>query len=530
MTREAFKCHCENTLGLTKEEWEPWWGEFLDNPDIERDEKGFRGRQQLWIPNAHMNRSREKRTGVTDEVNTGQNPIKKPEEHDVEVLKDHVHNQNRGFGDDFIRKAHGDRTQLNAALTKASPCKRSAEHSKDPKETAGGPEASPSKRTRTRKISCVERDAPKLFKAMSQDVKKFEKLEETAVQKFFKAVVELMRIPEAEKRADPALMSYTRTLQFRAQLFMKWLDNTYIVKLFDTFNPELPDKCDVEGFDVMHMLPDNTSFGYREPAAGQPASSSSGSSLDGLALTDGYIKTATMTQLLKGNPARKPFKEPIEAACTKASLNADTHEVFNQQTIKDLQKFMKMWDEKISAATDLLNATIQSSTDVQVHSSGKRKEKQRDASKAQKDKQSAALAEVREEAKRQAEAIRLKHAPPTEKTLHPVFQAEWSEVGMPEVVVHNVRPPQDNMYDEPFLVRDSEQVKLCLGNDDVQKGLMQFAAKYKKEKTIKDTGRGQEPIQEKQGKSVVQDIFVIIIIIIIVYHYDYYYYYCHYCY
>ena len=184
MTREAFKCHCENTLGLTKEEWEPWWGEFLDNPDIERDEKGFRGRQQLWIPNAHMNRSRQRTTGVTDEVNTGQNPIKKPEEHDVEVLKDHVLNQNRGFGDDFIRKAHGDRTQLNAALTKASPCKRSAEHSKDPKETAGGPEASPSKKARTRKITCLERDAPKLFTAMTQGVKKFEKLEENVVHMF----------------------------------------------------------------------------------------------------------------------------------------------------------------------------------------------------------------------------------------------------------------------------------------------------------------------------------------------------------
>ena len=73
MTREVFKTYCEDTLGLEKEEWEGWWDELYNEPRVERNRKGFRGREQLWIPLGEE-RSGRRIKGVADIVQESNQP------------------------------------------------------------------------------------------------------------------------------------------------------------------------------------------------------------------------------------------------------------------------------------------------------------------------------------------------------------------------------------------------------------------------------------------------------------------------
>ena len=67
MTRAGFSKFCDGDLGLDPGETESYWQELYDNPRIERDNKGFRGREQLWVP-VQPSRFRDRIRGVKDTV------------------------------------------------------------------------------------------------------------------------------------------------------------------------------------------------------------------------------------------------------------------------------------------------------------------------------------------------------------------------------------------------------------------------------------------------------------------------------
>ena len=67
MTKGAFQAHCKNQLGLTERECDSWWTEMYNDLRVERDNDGFRGREQLWIP-ASKERHRDRERGVEDTV------------------------------------------------------------------------------------------------------------------------------------------------------------------------------------------------------------------------------------------------------------------------------------------------------------------------------------------------------------------------------------------------------------------------------------------------------------------------------
>ena len=105
MTRQAFEAHCTYTLGLTTTETDEWWEELYNNPHIERDNAGFRGREQLWIPNAMVMRERSKVTGMRDSVSEGNKDIKNPKPEDNDMLTQHMLGQKRSLADTFLKEA-----------------------------------------------------------------------------------------------------------------------------------------------------------------------------------------------------------------------------------------------------------------------------------------------------------------------------------------------------------------------------------------------------------------------------------------
>lgn len=87
MTERAFYKHCENILGLDDEESKEMWREYDQDPQIERDSKGFRGALRLWIP-AHEVKSNEREHYVDNRVVEGSDTIKAPSLEDRKILQD----------------------------------------------------------------------------------------------------------------------------------------------------------------------------------------------------------------------------------------------------------------------------------------------------------------------------------------------------------------------------------------------------------------------------------------------------------
>ena len=226
MTREAFGKHCENLLGLTEPEAASWWQELEDNPATERDQKGFRGRLQLWIPLGES-RQRKREKGVTDGVVQESKKMKNSSDHDLQVLSDHVLRQRTSMADSFLTSETGE--EARAML------KRTREKA----EQQEGSEPKPVQHQRKRaKTFDGDRDAPKYHNSMETDLEKLRKKMEGVEQPLTKAKDELKAIPEDVKHGDLALQGYIRKLQWRYQVYLKWQGLDEVVKLYNTHVPE----------------------------------------------------------------------------------------------------------------------------------------------------------------------------------------------------------------------------------------------------------------------------------------------------
>ena len=91
---------------LPKSEAEQWWKEFYNNPRIERDNEGPKGRLQLWVPKG-QSRLTDKARFSESTTTQGSKPLKDPKASDIEMLQDHVKRQQQSVVDPFFCGASG---------------------------------------------------------------------------------------------------------------------------------------------------------------------------------------------------------------------------------------------------------------------------------------------------------------------------------------------------------------------------------------------------------------------------------------
>ncbi len=103
-TRAAFIIRYTSKLGLTQQEAEAWWTEFDEKPVIGRDNDGYKGAKQLFIPVGKMHvKSKEK--FVENAQIEGSSQMKKPADAQRAVLKDHVLQHIASHGDTFLQES-----------------------------------------------------------------------------------------------------------------------------------------------------------------------------------------------------------------------------------------------------------------------------------------------------------------------------------------------------------------------------------------------------------------------------------------
>ena len=76
--------------------------EHLNDPKIERDNEGWKGRLQLHIPLGKKTLY-GKQVGMERFVMPGSNQLKNPSDHDSQVLKDHVKRHDESVADEWLQ-------------------------------------------------------------------------------------------------------------------------------------------------------------------------------------------------------------------------------------------------------------------------------------------------------------------------------------------------------------------------------------------------------------------------------------------
>lgn len=313
MTKQAFKAHCEGNLGLTEVEWQGWWQELLDDPNVERDNEGFRGRLQLWIP-LGKERERARETGIANELHQGSRQIKNANDKDIQVLKDHAHRQKVSFGDDFI-------VEGSSKSSRKRPMDEEEEE-EGHKKTEG--EDSLGRKKRRKSNIDVQRDVPKLYKTMKDNLEKLKKSMDKVDSSLKKSLEELTNLQDKERVTDPALLSYMKMLQHRAQVYLKFKNSDEILQIFGSrkaasfapvganerfaIAPTTPQgavpmvvvspasKTSSSGFDV---TPSKLAPATPSSSSWVPSTGSSSVSCTAFSLTEQYVRKATFKGFVK---------------------------------------------------------------------------------------------------------------------------------------------------------------------------------------------------------------------------------------
>eukprot|EP00974_Lingulodinium_polyedra_P088227 8555044-Lingulodinium_polyedra.AAC.1 len=112
---------------------------------------------------------------------------------------------------------------------------------------------------------------------------------------------------------------------------------------------------------------------------------------------------------------------------------------------------------------------------------------------------------VREEAKKQADEIRARHAAAAKPPVPPIYKVTDNLAidSIAKIPVVSAVPTADlkaDLYCSPFLAKGIPEVDMRLGAHAVQRGLTTWAASYQTKTGGNSMGRLQKAVESKAGK------------------------------
>ena len=457
-TEGEFKRWAMNVKALTKEEANEWWQEHLDNPLIDRDNAGFRGRQQLWIPKSKARIDQNERY-VDNAAEQGCKPIKTPKEKDLAMMQDHVKRQGLSISDAFLTQA-----------SDTSPHKRAGSSALFP---------APSPKRQAVQVD-IPRETPKFYAQMDKDFKAICKAMDLCTTKVEKAIIAYKNYDAKKVLHDFAMIAILRNMQFRCHLVQRW-KSSQTEPTHDFFGP-------------LKMAIDASPDGITK-------------AIVDLVQNEGSDRTRFqglgMAQFLTDNKDRLPFTgEPLhfKSQTEMEAFKNRTDEIRSSEEFLELQK---NWKQICEACTTVAASTSTIACDLVTHMKTRDAEQKRQVARKEQEKQQTQLREVRDNARRAAEEIKKKNKPTAPKLN--ILSADL--VGLPTVkVMQGDIEPSD--WSEPFCCQKNEKMQLCMGDQALQKAFTSWATQYKKPTEQNDgSGRHQYPLQTKYGKDAPEELF-----------------------
>ena len=220
MTQAEFIIWATDKKGLTKPEATEWWLEHKRDPKIDRDNLGFRGRQQLHIPKG-AKFTRRTETYIDNAAEEGCTPVKKPKAADREAFRQLVKAQENTFEDNFFESSPGSMRQV-------------------PVDAGDSGSASAAKKS-TANVE-LDREVPKFYSTMETKIA-------AAKAECHKAITAgqqcwvMLRACKQES-VNPALEKFALTLSYKMQMLYRWRNEpseTYILKMLGEHKHEAHD-------------------------------------------------------------------------------------------------------------------------------------------------------------------------------------------------------------------------------------------------------------------------------------------------
>ena len=451
MSEGEFTRWAVDVKALTEQEAAEWWTDFFDNPLVERDNAGSRGRLQLWIPKPKAN-IMQNETYTDSAVSEGSKAIKAPREKDVDMPKEHVKRQKVSYASEFLMGTHFGGSGVNTPSKRGLP----------------DVEVTPAKR-RAKEIE-LDREVPKLYTIMDKDLNTPRVTMGTSLKRVQAAKEAFGKYNIMDHACkDVALIAILKNIKFRAYMICAWhgLDAS-------TCDILAPFKCVLDA-----------------PPADAPA-----------AVVDmirkemedwGTMAVGSLETVLENNKPRLPFVGRVSLFKPHAELEMQRASALSLQSADDFEETKLSWKSSMDACSAPGLSAAKVANDLLTHLKTREAETKRFALRQAQSKQQAQLRQVRDEAKKAAEDIKKKHRP-VDQVL-PVYTVDLTDV--PVVKLHDGDLPADGFgWDEPFCWRGPELVQLCLGDEKLQKSFTSWANQYKRPCENNDgSGRHQYPLQ-----------------------------------
>ena len=237
MTERAFLKYCENTLGLEDEEAAEYWQTLYGDRSIERDNGGFKGAEQLWVP-AHKMRLNTRSRYVDNRVVEGSDSMKAPSAEQREMLRKHLERQCPDLADEHFQ----------TDMPVVTPTKKSGQPSLDD-PTPEKPNAKVVNLSREKAL--LQRSMESCLKKVSTELRKASELSAVVREGFDNHPPEL-------RSGDRGLLLFSRIYQFRQETGMRVLDTPA---------------------EIIQLVPDAVMATGEGPAPGTPASELQGAEI-----------------------------------------------------------------------------------------------------------------------------------------------------------------------------------------------------------------------------------------------------------
>ena len=465
-------------MGLTDEEMTEWWKELYADSTVKRDNKGFRGAEQLWI-NAHIMRLREKENYVDARAVEFSGDIKAPTVEQREMLQRHVARQDDGFQDEhFAMTAHQLQDLQQGPQGPPQTTPKKSKSGKTAEDDAITPE----------KVINLTRERPSLSAVIERGVRKLE----TDLKKSFAHAGDLKPKyddhPEELKNSDRILVTFCKTAQQRQELVARILG---------------------QPADICQLVPDlSGNVAGAAAAPGTPAGDATGDAAKAIVEQELAKKKAMSFAVYMEQEqvhAQKFWQGDMSSVATIQSLRELIDAVMTAQSSETFLKHKQHWEQCNKVLTEISKGLKIAADDVYKHLKAKVAEQTRDKKRKADAESKQQMAKVKADAKAAADAIKRKK---TEAHGHaavkPLFKSN-----LPADVQDVAEPnPQDVTafdFNAPWLLNDCGQIQKALQHSAVQKSLAIWGAQYKKAMSTHKLNVVTYPVPDGQGREILVD-------------------------
>ena len=194
--------------------------------------------------------------------------------------------------------------------------------------------------------------------------------------------------------------------------------------------------------------------------------------------TEEDLQRASFIDILKDQPALRPFKLGFDRCLNKQEMEDLPVEALSIDDLNAFHQFQDKWDDAVDCVNELMSAATQASNDVVGHIKGEERTRLRKEKAEALQREKYELKKIREHAAQAAQAVRQTKGKKEGPAIFAVdFKASGHITPVPELAE---APTLDaGSWDRPFFLEAPDDIKLFFGNERLRKAMSSYAVSHK---------------------------------------------------